>query len=231
MGEGRAGPGPAKRRCVPAAPGCVLRGSVRPQLPCGAGGERGTCGCERLRGRARERGGLMGKRREGNVSQANGLEEKSAALGSGGEEKRRNGKRWERGEWTAISLRYREGGGSERREPSARRGRGAAGGAPGRSGESGAEGSRGGAAADGSSCGRPAGAARGPTAAGRRQTARRSAARPDGHVSSGRDLSKPGERLLIYYPKHTPPPARPPPSFPPSPRPRRPRFPARSRAR
>lgn len=111
MGEGRAGPDPAKRRCVPAAPGRVLRGSVRPQLPCGAGGERGTCGCERLRGRARERGGLMGKRRKGNVSQANGLEEKSAALGSGGEEKRRSGKRWERGEGTAISLRYREGGG------------------------------------------------------------------------------------------------------------------------
>lgn len=35
-------------------------------------------------------------------------------------------------------------------------------------------------------------------------------------MSSGRDLSKPGERLLIYYPKHTPPPARLPPSLPPS---------------
>ena len=111
LGWERGGRGRTPRSAAVCPQRPVLRGSVRPRLPCGAGGERGTYGCERLRGRARERSGRMGKRREGNVSQANGLEEKSAALGSGGEEKRRNGKRWERGEETVMSLRYREGGG------------------------------------------------------------------------------------------------------------------------
>lgn len=94
--------------------------------------------------------------------------------------------------------------------------------------------------------GRPGGAGRsraGPDGRGaggergrpRGEPRRRSAPRPDRHVSSGRDLSKPGERLLIYYPKHThprPPPLLPsPPSLPPSPRPRRPPFPERSAGR
>lgn len=67
-----------------------------------------------------------------------------------------------------------------------------------------------------SSSGTARGSRAGPTAAAPGEPRRRSALRPDRHVSSGRDLSKLGERLLIYYPKHT---HRPPPSARPSPAP------------